>query len=80
MPNRGGYTLIQWQRSKLIIVAVSYFCDASYFWNREHVKNAETLKIGFAILAMFCVYWEDNGELAEHEAPVASQVGPTIGI
>ena len=32
VPIRGGYTLIQWQRSKLIIVAVSFFCDASYFW------------------------------------------------
>ena len=32
VPIRGGYTLIQWQRSKLIIVAVSFFCNASYFW------------------------------------------------
>jgi len=32
VPIRGGYTLIQWQRSKLIIVAVSFFRNASYFW------------------------------------------------
>ena len=30
--NMVGSTLIQWQRSKLIIVAVSFFCNASYFW------------------------------------------------
>ena len=29
--NMVGSTLIQWQRSKLKIVAVSFFCDASYF-------------------------------------------------
>ena len=27
-----GSTLIRWQSSKFIIVAVSFFCDASYFW------------------------------------------------
>jgi len=32
VPIRGGYTLIQWQRSELIIVAVSFFWNASYFW------------------------------------------------
>ena len=31
VPIRGGYTLIQWQRSKLIIVAVSFFRNATYF-------------------------------------------------
>ena len=31
-PNMVGSTLIRWQRSKLIIVAVTFFCDASYFW------------------------------------------------
>ena len=30
--NHVGPTLIQWQRSKLIIVAVSFFWNASYFW------------------------------------------------
>ena len=34
-PNMVGSTLIQWQRSKLIIVAVSFFCDASYFCLRS---------------------------------------------
>ena len=31
-PNMVGSTLIQWQRSKLIIVAVLIFRNASYFW------------------------------------------------
>ena len=31
-PNMVGSTLIRWQRSKLIIVAVTFFRDASYFW------------------------------------------------
>ena len=40
VPNRGGYTLIQWQRSKFIIVALFFFVTPLIFGNGLKISQS----------------------------------------